>query len=152
MEAGQPASARKLALTGEEAIAVNDAADPDPTEVEPQPADAGSGRKDPESIRQQIEATKDRISDSVEALAEIKADIDYAKTHPGKVAKEKVAGAKDEIVSRLSEKRHELMARRRAGGGGRNDFLAKAFQAISRAYRVLEKKLDEVLGVDVDRQ
>lgn len=66
------------------------------------PADEETeARKDPEQIRQEIEATKDRIADSVEALAEVKADIDYSRSHPAQVLKEKVLSSYKALESKL---------------------------------------------------
>jgi seryl-tRNA synthetase len=135
---------------GEEATTVSETADREPAQP---PAIEEGTHKDPETIRQEIEATKDRISDSVEALAEIKADIDYAKSHPKEVVKEKVKGAKDDMVARIAERKDEIMARRKtsgAGGGpGAKETIEKAKAKIAEAYETLETKLDELLGVAV---
>lgn len=116
--------------------------------------------KDPETIRQEIEATKDRISDSVEALAEIKADIEYVKSHPAEVVKEKVLATKDQIVARLVEKKEELKAHRREASSsstekGPKEALKKAKETVGKiagAYESLESKLDELLGVEVEKK
>jgi hypothetical protein len=116
-------------------------------------AAAGSVHKDPEVIRREIEATKDRISDSVEALAEIKADIEYAKAHPKEVVKEKVVAAKDQMVARVVEKKEEFVAHRRQSSsaqGGAKEALIKAKDKVAGAYEALESKLDKLLGVDTD--
>ena len=118
-------------------------------------ATAASVHKDPETIRQEIEATKDRISDSVEALAEIKADMEYARSHPKEVVREKVVAAKDQIIARVVEKKEELAAHRRASsssGGGPKEALTKAKGKIVGAYESLESKLDELLGVEVEKK
>jgi hypothetical protein len=130
---------------------------PTAPEAVEQSATAERGHKKPEAIRQEIEATKDRISDSVEALAEIKADIDYAKSHPKEVVKEKVKTAKDDMVARVVERKDEIMAHRKAGGGGGGEgagakqTFAKAKDAVAKAYESLETKLDDLLGVEVDK-
>jgi hypothetical protein len=118
-------------------------------------ATAASEHKDPEAIRMEIEATKDRISDSVEALAEIKADIEYAKSHPKEVVKEKVVAAKDQLVARVAEKKEELLAHRRESstpGGGPMEALTRAKEKIAGAYESLEHKLDDLLGVEVEKK
>jgi hypothetical protein len=125
---------------------------PTPGPVEPATI-SEPAHKDPEAIRQEIEATKDRISDSVEALAEIKADINYAKSHPKEVVREKVRSAKDDMVARVVERKDEIMAHRKAGGGaggdGAKQTIAKAKGTITKVYESIETKLDELLGVKV---
>jgi len=119
-------------------------------------ATSQSSRRNPEEIRQEIEATKDRISDSVEGLAEIKADINYAKSHPKEVVKEKVMGAKDDMMARVTEKKDQFLSKRKAGGtsgdGGAMQTLSKAKDKLAEAYGTLETKLDELLGVKADKK
>lgn len=125
----------------------------------------GQSRRDPEEIRQEIEATKDRISDSVEALAEVKADIDFVKSHPKEALMEKVVAAKDDIVQRVQEKKEEFSANHAAtsfthtegvvgGTGATHSPLARVKEKVASAYGAIETKLDGALGVDetVDRQ
>lgn len=127
-------------------------------------ASAGAG-KSPEQIRQEIQATKERISDSVEALAEKKAEVEYVKAHPKEVLKERATDLKDEIVSRVSQKKQELSDKAAdtfpgSGGGvpssssgGAAEIAGKAVKSVMQGVESLEAKLDEKLGVsdsDVD--
>lgn len=122
--------------------------------------DDSPARRDPEEIRRDIEATKDRITESVESLAEVKADLDYAKAHPKEVLLEKVTAAKDDIVQRVQEKKEEITAHHAAASlespdaGGVAGVLSKAKGKVAGAYEAIESKLDDVLGVDesVNRQ
>lgn len=121
---------------------------------------SGGARKSPEQIRQEIEGTKERIFESVEALAENKAEVDYVKAHPTQVLKERATDLKEDIVSKVSQMKQELSGKAAealpgagAGAGapgGAAEVADKVVKSVRQGVESLEAKLDEKLGVSTD--